>query len=63
MGDDEEAIRLTAYFLWEQDGRPEGGQETYWLRAREQHARQRDCDGLLSDNNPDGREDEPSDQT
>jgi hypothetical protein len=59
--DEEEAIRLTAYFLWEQDGRPEGRQEEYWLRAREQHARQKDFDGLLENNGPDGNE--PSDRT
>jgi hypothetical protein len=57
---DEEAIRLTAYFLWEQDGRPEGQQDDYWQRAREQHARQRACDGELQDNGPDDGTAEPS---
>jgi hypothetical protein len=46
----EEAIRLTAYFLWEQDGRPQGRQDEYWRRARAQHERQLTCDGLLADN-------------
>ena len=27
------AVRDTAYFLWEQDGRPEGRGEEYWQRA------------------------------
>ena len=58
--EDEEAVRLTAYFLWEQDGRPEGRQEEYWLRAREQLARQKDYDDQLENNGPD---DEPSDPT
>lgn len=54
---DEEAVRLTAYFLWEQDGRPEGRQDDYWLKAREMHARQRAFDGLLEDNRPRGDSD------
>jgi|GEM_PF-6168592 len=43
-----EAIRLTAYFLWEQDGRPAGREWDYWRLAQEQHARQADCDRLLA---------------
>jgi hypothetical protein len=31
----EEAIRLEAYFLWEQDGRPDGKADYYWERAVE----------------------------
>lgn len=54
--EDDEAVRLTAYFLWEQDGRPEGRQDEYWQRAREKHARQRDCDGMLEQNGPDDAE-------
>jgi hypothetical protein len=61
--DEEEAIRLTAYFLWEQDGRPEGRQDEYWQRARARHARRRDYDGLLEDNSPNDSSDEPSDPT
>ena len=30
---DESAIREQAYFLWEQDGRPEGREMEYWQRA------------------------------
>lgn len=29
----DEAIREQAYFLWEQDGRPEGREMEYWQRA------------------------------
>ena len=29
----EAAIRESAYFLWEQDGRPEGQDLRYWLAA------------------------------
>ena len=34
-----EAVRRTAYFLWEQDGRPDGRHEEYYLQAHEQHRR------------------------
>jgi hypothetical protein len=34
-------IREQAYFLWEQDGCPEGRSEEYWARARDQHLRDR----------------------
>jgi hypothetical protein len=30
----EEHIRMRAYLLWELEGRPEGGAEQYWHRAR-----------------------------
>lgn len=30
---DEAAIREQAYYLWEQDGRPEGHDMEYWQRA------------------------------
>lgn len=46
---DEEAVRLTAYFLWEQDGRPFGRESDYWARAREMHRRQRDYDRMLEE--------------
>ena len=60
-GDDEEfeeAVRQTAYFLWEQDGKPEGRAPEYWLKARERHIRQRAYDLWLSEGSPDGRADE-----
>jgi hypothetical protein len=28
-------IRERAYLMWEADGRPDGGSEEYWHRARE----------------------------
>ena len=34
--DFEKAVRETAYFLWEQDGRPLGREQEYWFRALEQ---------------------------
>lgn len=49
---DEEAVRRTAYFLWEQDGRPFGREAFYWERAREMHRRQRDYDHMLGNNHP-----------
>ena len=29
----EDAIRQRAYFMWEADGRPDGGHDHYWSRA------------------------------
>src|SRR5690606_4389245 len=37
----EQAVRETAYFLWEQDGRPDGREKDYWFRALETHLRER----------------------
>jgi hypothetical protein len=37
----EQEIRERAYYLWEQDGCPEGGSENYWARAHDQHLRDR----------------------
>ena len=31
---DDAAIREQAYYLWEQDGRPEGRETEYWMRAQ-----------------------------
>jgi hypothetical protein len=43
------AVRKTAYFLWEQDGRPDGRHEEYYLRALDIHRRERDYDAWLQD--------------
>lgn len=34
-GDTEQRIRERAHQLWETEGRPEGGADAYWHRARE----------------------------
>lgn len=44
-----EAVRRTAYFLWEQDGRPQGRHEEYYLRALDKHRRERTYDAWLED--------------
>lgn len=31
----EEKIRVRAYHLWEEDGRPDGAEQEFWERARE----------------------------
>ena len=36
---DEEDVRLTAYFLWEQEGHPEGRAKEFWYRAWAMHRR------------------------
>jgi hypothetical protein len=46
-GEFEQAVRDTAYFLWEHDGRPPGREKEYWFRALEQRLRQRQYDRLL----------------
>ena len=33
--DKEERIRLIAYAIWEEEGRPEGRDEAHWLQASE----------------------------
>lgn len=51
-----QAVRDTAYFLWEQDGRPEGESMEYWLRAKEIHLRQIAFDRWMSEGSPQGRD-------
>jgi len=52
---DEEAVRRTAFFLWEQDGRPPGRDLEYWNRALEQHVRQLAYDHWLAEGSPEGK--------
>ena len=42
-----QSVRDTAYFLWENDGRPQGRENDYWFRALEQCLRQRQADDML----------------
>lgn len=51
-----QAIRATAYFLWEQDGRPADHAIDYWLKAKEIHQRQLAFDRWLSEGSPAGRD-------
>ena len=53
-----EAVRNTAYFLSEQDGRPEGRSFEYWLKAKERHLRQMAYDRGLAEGTPIGRAEE-----
>lgn len=53
-----ERIRKTAYFLWEQDGRPEGRPFHYWLRAKEMLVRQIAYDKWLAAGTPVDRAEE-----
>ncbi|HEY9012198.1 MAG TPA: DUF2934 domain-containing protein [Devosia sp.] len=50
-----ETIRRTAYFFWEQDGRPEGRAQDYWLKAKEAYMRQLAYDRWLAEGAPEGR--------
>lgn len=47
-----ERIRQTAYFLWDQDGRPEGRSFDYWLRAKDMLQRELAYDKWLSEGTP-----------
>lgn len=51
-------IRQTAYFLWEQDGRPEGRAFHYWLRAKEMLLREFAYDRWLAEGTPVDRAEE-----
>lgn len=51
-----QAIRATAYFLWEQDGRPAGMAFDYWLRAKQMHLRELAYDRWLAEGSPHGRD-------
>ena len=51
-----QAIRATAYFLWEQDGKPSDRSFDYWVRAKEIHQRQLAHDRWLSEGSPVGRD-------
>jgi hypothetical protein len=51
-----QAVRDTAYFHWEQDGRPEGLSFDYWLRAKEMHQRQLAYDRWLAEGSPPDRD-------
>lgn len=50
-----ERVRQTAYFLWEQDGCPEGQAMAYWLKAKAVHQRQLAYDRWLADGSPPDR--------
>jgi len=43
-----ESIRVRAYFLWEQAGRPAGGDMGFWEEARRQVEREREQEASLS---------------
>ncbi|WP_236899405.1 DUF2934 domain-containing protein [Devosia sp. SL43] len=53
-----ESIRRTAYFLWEQDGQPDGRSFDYWLRAKDMLLRQMAYDKWLADGTPVDRAEE-----
>ena len=44
----EQTVRDTAYFLWEQDGRPFGREQEYWFAALERCLRRRESDKALN---------------
>jgi hypothetical protein len=44
---DDTAIREQAYYFWEQDGRPEGRETEYWMRAMVAVTEKRQLDTLV----------------
>jgi hypothetical protein len=54
----EQAVRERAYFLWKQDGSPEGRAEEYWHRALDQHLRERAYVLWEQEGCPEGRAEE-----
>ncbi|MCW5722613.1 MAG: DUF2934 domain-containing protein [Devosia sp.] len=48
----EQEVRAMAYFLWEQDGRPEGRDDHFWFQALERCRRRGERDAALT--NPAG---------
>ena len=54
----DDAVRRTAFFLWEQDGRPAGRELYYWEKALEQHIRQLAYDRWLAEGAPEGQSEE-----
>ena len=56
--DELDAVRDTAYFLWEEEGRPEGRAQEFWRRALEQFRRARAFQIWLEEGQPEGRAEE-----
>lgn len=53
----EKTVGVRAYFIWQQDGCPEGRAVEHWFRAFHQHLRERAYFIWLSENCPEGRAD------
>jgi len=54
----EQFVRENAYFLWQQEGYPEGRAEEHWHRAHEQHIRERAYILWHQEGCPEGRAEE-----
>ena len=48
----EQRVRETAYFLWEQAGRPDGQEQQYWFEALDRCLRERQADDMLQKQPP-----------
>jgi hypothetical protein len=59
----DQIVRERAYFLWEQEGRPDGRADEYWQRAQEQHLHERAYALWEQQGHPEGRTDEHLDRT
>ena len=54
----EHAVRERAYFLWELEGCPQGQEDEYWQRARNEHLRERAYVLWQQEGSPKGRAEE-----
>jgi Protein of unknown function (DUF2934) len=54
----DQVVRERAYFLWEQEGCPEGRADEYWHRAHDQHLREHAYMLWQQESCPEGRADE-----
>lgn len=42
----EQRVRVTAYFLWQAAGSPEGRDQEFWYKSLQQHVRVLTADGV-----------------
>ncbi len=54
----EQTVRESAYFLWQQEGCPQGRAEDHWYRAHDQHLRERAYGLWQQEGCPEGRANE-----
>jgi hypothetical protein len=59
----DQIVRDRAYFLWEQEGCPDGRADEHWQCAQEQHLHERAYALWEQEGHPDGRTDEHLDRT
>lgn len=59
---DRDQVELAAYLLWEQEGRPDGRADEFWMRAVEMHRQAAEHGGTLQDGVPSQEEQSDEDE-